>query len=277
MNQKPRAVILNLFGDYLRYAQGEARLGELVVLLGAFGMEPAAVRVTLSRLRKEGWFTTRREGRETVYVLSPRMMQILVEGRKRIFQRAEEPWAGRWTMVIYQVPEANRAVRETLRRELAWLGFGQLSPSTWMAAQPRFDEAKALAAETGEASIDVLWASSGSLAEDRRLAARCWDLAALDADYRAFIQRYSALDDAPANAAKPGHLAMVERTMLVGDARGLAFSDPLLPLELQPDGWLGRDAYELFRRVHAQLAGPANAYVDEVIGGRFAATPPLGV
>jgi phenylacetic acid degradation operon negative regulatory protein len=277
MTQKPRALILNLFGDYLRYAEGEARLGELVTLLGAFGMEPAAVRVTLSRLRKEGWFTTRREGRETVYVLSPRMMQILVEGRTRIFQRIEEPWRGQWTMVIYQVPEANRSVREALRRDLAWLGFGQLSPSTWLAAQPRFEEAKALAAEAGDATIDVLWAGSGSLAEDRRLAARCWDLAAVDADYRTFIDRYRGMDDPAANAAKPGPQAVVERTALVGDARRLAFEDPMLPLELQPDGWLGREAYELFRRVHAQLAGPANAYVDQVIGGRFATTPPLGI
>jgi phenylacetic acid degradation operon negative regulatory protein len=277
MSTKPRAVILNLFGDYLRYAGGEARLGELVALLQAFGMEPAAVRVTLSRLRKEGWFTTRKEGRETVYELSPRMMKILVEGRKRIFQRVEEPWAGRWTMVLYQVPEAERAIREALRRQLAWLGFGQLSPSTWMAAHQLANEVRALAAEMPQASIDVLWAGSGSLAEDRALAARCWDLAAIDADYRAFIDRYSRLDDPRANAAKEGAQAMVERTMLVGDARGLAYEDPQLPIELQPEGWLGRDAYELFRRVHAQLAEPANAFVDSVIGGRFVTTPPLGV
>ena len=277
MSAKPRAVILNLFGDYLRYADGEARLGELVALLQAFGMEPAAVRVTLSRLRKEGWFTTRKEGRETVYELTPRMMRILVEGRKRIFQRVEEPWTGRWTMVLYQVPEADRAVREALRKQLAWLGFGQLSSSTWMAAHQLADEARALAAEMPQASIDVLWAGTGSLAEDRALATRCWDLPAIDADYRAFIDRYGPLDNPRENAAKDGARAIVERTMLVGDARGLAFEDPQLPLELQPDGWLGRDAYELFRRVHAQLAEPANAFVDSVIGGRFVTTPPLGV
>jgi phenylacetic acid degradation operon negative regulatory protein len=277
MSTKPRAVILNLFGDYLRYAEGEARLGELTALLQAFGMEPAAVRVTLSRLRKEGWFTTRREGRETVYELSPRMMKILVEGRKRIFQRVEEPWTGRWTMVLYQVPESDRAVREALRKQLAWLGFGQLSSSTWMAAHELAKEARALAAETPQAAIDVLWAGTGSLSEDRALAARCWDLPAIDADYRAFIDRYRHLDDPEGNAAKEGSRALVERTLLVGDARRLAYEDPHLPIELQPDGWLGREAYELFRRVHAQLAGPANQYVDSVIGGRFTMTPPLGV
>ena len=60
---KPRSIILDLFGDYLRYAGAEIKLGDMTKLLAVFGVEPATVRVSMSRLKKEGWFTTRRQQR----------------------------------------------------------------------------------------------------------------------------------------------------------------------------------------------------------------------
>lgn len=51
-------------------------------------------------------------GREAVYALSDHMLDVLIHGRAHIFRRREEPWAGRWAMVIYQVPESQRAARE---------------------------------------------------------------------------------------------------------------------------------------------------------------------
>ncbi len=195
MQWKPRALILDLFGDYLRYAGSEVRLADITELLAVFDIEAATVRVNLSRLRKEGWFTTRRVGRETVYSLTPHMLEILNEGRERIFRRRDEKWEGRWTMAIYQVPESERAVREQLRKQLAWHGFGQLSPSTWLSPHDLISEVREIAAEYPLAKVDALWCGTGDLAEDRDLAARCWDLEQLGADYRQFIRTYAALDD----------------------------------------------------------------------------------
>jgi phenylacetic acid degradation operon negative regulatory protein len=46
-------------------------------------------------------------------------------------------------------------------------------------------------------------------------------------------------------------------------------------LELQPQGWPGREAYELFRRLHARLEPQANAYVESVLGAPLKAAPIL--
>ncbi len=94
-----RSLVFDLFGDYLRYRGGEVRLRDLVMLLGAFDVPEATARVTAARLRKEGWLEARRDGRETVYVLTERAWKLLDEGRGRIFARAPGPWDGRWTMV----------------------------------------------------------------------------------------------------------------------------------------------------------------------------------
>jgi phenylacetic acid degradation operon negative regulatory protein len=62
MAETPRSLVLNLFGDYLRYTGGEIKLGELTELMTAFGMEPATVRVSMSRLKKEGCSPPARKG-----------------------------------------------------------------------------------------------------------------------------------------------------------------------------------------------------------------------
>ncbi|HEY8700236.1 MAG TPA: PaaX family transcriptional regulator C-terminal domain-containing protein [Arthrobacter sp.] len=265
MQWKPRALILDLFGDYLRYAGSEIRLADITELLAVFDVEAATVRVNLSRLRKEGWFTTHRIGRETVYSLTPHMLEILNEGRERIFRHREEGWQGRWTMVIYQVPESERAVREQLRKRLAWHGFGQLSPSTWLAPHNLFDEARELAAEYPLAKVDVLWCGTDDLQQDRDLAARCWDLEHLGADYRQFIHTYTAMNDEAANASKDGRTALIERMRIIGDFRRFPFRDPLLPQELQPADWPSSEAYALFGAVHRQLGPAATDFVSGLI------------
>lgn len=266
MPETPRSLALNIFGDYLRYAGGDAKLGELTELMAAFGMEPATVRVSMSRLKQEGWFTTRREGRETVYSLSDQMLHVLIHGRPRIFRRKEEPWSGRWTMVIYQVPEFDRAVREQLRKQLAWAGFGQLSPSTWLAPHNLSREAKEIAARNESARVDVLWCGSQDTDEARQLAARCWDLDALGQDYVDFLARYRHLDNERNNSSKDGRQALVERTRITDDFRRFPFRDPELPQELQPKNWPGPAAFSLFSRVHKQLELPARRFVEKVIG-----------
>ena len=266
MTFTPRALILDLFGDYLRYAGGEVRLAEITELLGAFGIEAATVRVNLSRLRKEDWFTTRRVGRETVYSLTPHLLEVLDEGRERIFRRRGADWAGRWTMAIYQVPESERAVREQLRKKLAWHGFGQLSSSTWLSPHPLMAEVRELAAEFPSAEVNAFWCGTYDRDEDRSLAERCWDLDQLGEDYREFIRRYSELDDPAGNAGKDGRTALIERTELVSDYRRFPFRDPHLPEALRPDAWPSDDAFELFDRVHRQLAPAATAYVSGVLG-----------
>ncbi|MGN7149239.1 PaaX family transcriptional regulator [Arthrobacter sp. SAFR-179] len=266
MQWKPRALILDLFGDYLRYAGSEVKLADITALLAVFDIEPATVRVNLSRLRKEGWFTTRREGRETVYALTPHMLDILNEGRERIFRRRDDSWNGRWTMAIYQVPESERSVREQLRKQLAWHGFGQLSPSTWLSPHDLMAEVREIAGENPSAKVDALWCGTGDPAKDRELAARCWDLDQLGTDYEQFLRTYASLNDEAGNTAKDGRTALIDRMRIIGDYRRFLFRDPYLPAELQPERWPSSDAYRLFGAAHRQLGPAATEYVSRILG-----------
>ncbi|MFD4605753.1 PaaX family transcriptional regulator C-terminal domain-containing protein [Streptomyces sp. NPDC058464] len=263
---KPRSLVFDLFGDYLRYRGGEVRLRALVALMGCFDVPEATVRVVVARMRKEGWLQSRREGRETVYALTADAWELLDEGRDRIFKRAQGPWDGQWHMVVYSVPEAERGLRERLRKKLAWFGFGPLSSAIWLSPHDRTGEVLAAFADCPAVRLDTFRSRSAGLEADRDIASRAWDLKVLDEDYAALLETYGARlaryrDDDALTAEE----ALVERMRLVHDYRMFPFRDPDLPPELLPEGWRGRRAHDMFLEAHGLLRARAEERVDGLL------------
>ncbi|RVX38510.1 PaaX family transcriptional regulator [Nonomuraea polychroma] len=262
---KPRSLVFDVFGDYLRYRGGEVRLRGLVALMGCFDVPEATVRVVVARMRKEGWLEGRREGRETSYVLTGAAWRLLDDGRARIFAREQGPWDGQWHMVIYSVPETERTLREQLRKRLSWLGFGMLSASVWISPHDRIKQVRADFADHPAIRLDVLRARSEGAAADREMASRSWDLDGLDKDYRALLDHYRPRLARYRAGEVRGREALVERMRLIHDYRKFPFRDPDLPPELLPEGWSGRAAHELFLEAHGLLRSEAEAYVDRLV------------
>jgi DNA-binding transcriptional regulator PaaX len=108
------------------------------------------------------------------------------------------------------VPEIRREVRDHVRKQLAWLGFGPLAPSTYISPHDRLRQVANRLADQPEVRLDMLRCQSSGLPVDR---------------------------------------------------------DPELPVELLPDGWVGRAAHEMFLKAHELLRASAEQFYDEVAGG----------
>ena len=263
---KPRAILWDLFGDHLRYVGGgQVPMRALTLLLGEFGVAETTARVVLSRMRREGWFTTSRDGRQTSYALTARSIKLLDEGRTRIFDRGRDGWDGTWRMVIYSVPEDSRAERDRVRRTLTWHGFGPLATATWISPHPRLDTVREALADLSATRIDLLESRALSRAADREMAFRCWDLDGLARDYMELVAAYEQLPSDADLAALPGPEALRRQVELVASYRALPFRDPDLPAVLLPEGWQGRRAHALFTAAHDALHGPADAYARDVV------------
>lgn len=279
---KARSVVFDLFGDYLRYRGGEVPLQVMVSLMSSFGIPSTTVRVVVTRMRDEGWLSSRRDGRTTSYALTEAAWRLLDEGRSRIFDRASGPWDGHWHLVIYSIPEVDRSSRDQLRKKLSWLGFGQLAQSVWISPHDRLDEIETQIGDDSTVQVDVFSSRSRGLQADQDLAARAWDLPALNLAYTEFQTHYEPRLEAYQNGLLTGAAALAERTELIHDYRMFPFRDPDLPPELVPTEWLGRAAHELFIKAHGLLRAPAEAWVDDVLARagqtqsriRVPATPP---
>jgi phenylacetic acid degradation operon negative regulatory protein len=263
---KPRSLVFDLFGDYLRYRGGEVRLRGLVALMNCFDIPEPTVRVVVGRLRRDGWLESRKVGRETIYALTGMSWQLLDEGRDRIFNRAVGPWTGEWHMVIYSVPEADRALRDQLRKKLAWVGFGPLSSSVWVSPHDRTDSILEAFANEATVQLDVFRSRSVTESADRDLAARAWDLGGLNQDYSHWLDNYRPRLPLYRTNGVTGPAALVERMQLINDYRHFPFRDPDLPTELLPRQWLGRTAFEVFIEGHDLLEKSSEAVVDELLG-----------
>lgn len=267
---RPRAILWDLFGDHVRYlGDGRIPMRALTELLAVFGVAESTSRVVLSRMRREGWFTTCRDGRLTSYALTARSVTMLEEGRARIFDRGRDDWDGTWRMVIYAVPEDSRAERDRVRRTLAWHGFGPLAAATWISPHPRLEVVREALAGLSATRMDLLESRSLSREADREMAFRCWDLDGLGRDYTELISGYQQMPAAAELAGLPGPQALRRQVELIASFRALPFRDPDLPSALLPEGWPGRRAHALFTAAHDALHGPADAFVrDVVLGGQ---------
>jgi phenylacetic acid degradation operon negative regulatory protein len=262
---KLRSIVFDLFGEYIRYDGGEIGLRALVELLAPFGISEDVVRVLMARLRKEGWFESSRVGRQSRYSLTGEGWRLLDTGRERIFERPPEPWSGQWCMAIYSIPESARASRDRLRKTLSWLGFGPLAASAWVSPHDRRDQVAEAWKGESDGRLQLLMARSGSLEEDRDMAARCWDLDALNAEYAEFLATWEPKVRAWQRRRPEGADALVERTRFIHEYRMFPFKDPGLPAELLPAGWHGRQAHELFLAGFGLLRAPAVAHYQQVL------------
>lgn len=263
---KPRAVLWDLFGDHLRYVgDGRIPMRALSSLLEVFGVGDSTTRVILARMRREGWFETFRNGRQSSYAVTARGLAMLDEGRSRIFGRGRSTWDGLWRMVIYAIPEQNRSQRDQLRKILAWHGFGPLASATWISPHPRLDVIAHALQEHSAGRFDLLESRALDRSADREMARRCWDLDGLAREYAQILAQYEELLPLTDLAALPGEKALRQQVELVASYRTLPFRDPDLPDELLPEGWPGRRVHNLFLAAHDALHGPADRFVREVI------------
>ncbi len=245
-------------------------VGTLIQIAAEFGLSEQAVRSSLSRMSRNGWLRVRRIGNRSFYSLTPKSKRLLEEGAERIFVRRTGAWDGRWRVLTYSIPERRREVRDELRKQLTWMGFGPLSNGTWISPHQLEREVAALAERLAIRDLVEMFAATHlGFADDRALAQRCWDLGALNARYAAFVAqwqpRYEAHRQRLARGERvPDSQCFVERFLLLHEYRRFFFLDPELPAELLPAGWLGGAAAQLFQAYHALLAERANAYLDSV-------------
>jgi phenylacetic acid degradation operon negative regulatory protein len=265
-------LIFTLFGDYVEHYGNRIWVGSLVRLLALFGISEPVVRSTVSRMVRRGWLSLQRVERTPYYALTAQAQQLLAEGAERIFQppASSAPWDGCWRMVCYSIPENRREMRDRLRKELGWLGFGMLTNAVWVSPHDHLAQVEALAKVLQVRPYVSLFSGRfDGFRSCRDLAESCWNLTAIEAEYAAFILRHEPALRESERQASGGHPpadaeCFRRRFMLTHEYRRFPFRDPYLPAELLPNGWHGAEAVSLFQNYHHRLAAGALRYFESI-------------
>lgn len=260
--QPPRRLITTLYGLYAREEDGWLSVAALVRLMAALGVDAAAVRSSVSRLKRRGILEASRRSEGAGYALSAETLALLREGDQRIWSQARATEADGWLVVVFSVPEAERDQRHRLRSTLGSLGFGSVAPGVWVAPGTLHDVAVAALDRAGLACYTEFFRGE-YLGEDVAGRMRSWwDLDAIGDLYNRFVATWSArrgagdLDDEAAFAAY---------VPMLTEWRALPYRDPGLPLAHLPPDWPGDAAQRLFADLDAELREPAARHAHRLI------------
>ena len=189
-----QGMVFTLYGDYIRYRGGEIWTGSLIKLLLHLGMSEQAVRSVLSRMWKKWWLRRRRVGRKSYYSLTKKSEKLLAAGAQRIFEPEDGEWSGDWYLVGYNIPESHRHERNKLRRQLTWMGCGAFNTAIWISPWDVTESVLEVSRRLQiEDYVQVFRARHLGFADPKVLAARCWDLERINAQYASFVEKYEPM------------------------------------------------------------------------------------
>jgi phenylacetic acid degradation operon negative regulatory protein len=266
----PQQVVLTLFSDYMLQTGSGIATEALIKLLANFGLSPQAVRSATSRMSRKGLLVSKKLGRRSYYSLTVDGRALLNERVHRLFKRKSDRWNGMWNIVTYSIPEKTREIRDTLRRELTWLGYGPLSEATWVSPYDTTADVLEMAQKFNiKDCVQIFSAKQLGETDPKILANSCWHLDKMQDKYRVFLDvfqdRFNDFQQRLSAGKKvdPSE-CFVERFHLIREYRKLPFFDRDLPLELLPDNWLRPQAAALFDEYQKLLFKKANEYFDSV-------------
>ncbi|ARF57929.1 PaaX family transcriptional regulator [Streptomyces gilvosporeus] len=269
----PRSLIVTFYGAYGRGGPDDADgiagpvpIAALIRLLGAVGVDAPSVRSAVSRLKRRGLLVADRTASgAAAYGLSDAARQLLEDGDRRIYGRPAARLSDGWVLAVFSVPEEERHKRHLLRSRLARLGFGTAAPGVWIAPAHLHEETRHTLERLQLASyVDLFTGTHTGFEPTARAVARWWDLEAVAAQHRAFLdvhepvlRRWSRRRAVDPEAAYHDYLPALDAW------RRLPYADPGLPAPLLPEDWPGGRAAEVFDLLHATLRSAGARYVRE--------------
>ncbi|SOZ38889.1 phenylacetic acid degradation operon negative regulatory protein PaaX [Cupriavidus neocaledonicus] len=274
------SLLVTLYGDVVAPRPQAVWLGSLIRLAAPFGINDRLVRTATFRLTADDWLSATRIGRRSYYGLSEAGLQRVLHAGRRIYAGEAAEWDGRWTLVMVR-GDVRATVRQKLKRELLWEGFGAIAPGVM--AHPSADLGslrEIIGAARAQDYVAVMEASSLEAFSIRPLQAlmhQTFKLGDVADAWQALLRRFSPLADEAAELAPAD--AFFVRTLLVHEYRRVLLRDPNLPEALLPQDWPGRTARGMCSAMYGALLEASEAYLHRVVevaeGGLADAKPAL--
>ena len=254
---KARSSLFTIFGEFVHPRGDAAWVGTIITWMQALGFSANATRAAVSRSRRTGWLEVQKHGRKSYFALTPEVRWRVHRAVERLYQPLDRTWDGQWRVLTYSIPESAKEARDNLRKELLILGFGAFQPGVWISPNPLCTEALALAkVHHLEQYIDIFEGTRFGRSNPEVIAAT-WDVPALNQGFEGFLEQFKAKV-----TPKNPKMAFQMYVEMLHTYRKFLFSDPDLPLELQPSIWRSRDAALFFRQQRTALEPMVSEFVN---------------
>jgi phenylacetic acid degradation operon negative regulatory protein len=223
--------------------QPHLTVGELVAIASLFGISGGAARTCLWRMVSNGELSSD----DGTYALAGGLLERRqrVDEASRIDDDAAPPWDGTWELAVVSLERRSAADRLALRKAATALHLAELREGVWIRPDNLDpDRLPTLRAVLDRQCVHFHDAATDIPAETVR---SLFNLDGWVADARRFT--HAMRDEIDTEAAGADDFTY-QFALSVAVVRHLQL-DPLLPDELIPEEWPGRDLRSTYRRFHA--------------------------
>lgn len=262
---RAKSLLMTLFGDAIAPHGGSIWLGSLIELMAPFGISDRLVRTSVFRLTEEGWLASSRNGRRSAYSITDDALKRFGKAYRRVYAPLEPVWDGYWILLFATHADLAPSKRTLFRKQLAWEGFGMISPGVYAHPAPEEDAVRSLLERFGlQQQLFVVQARDLPGSGGKPLGAAVGETWALDEvrdGYLRFIERFTPLARLLDTSEISPEQAFVIRTLLIHAFRRVQLHDPKLPSSLLPEAWPGNDSYALCREIYRKVYDAAQAWL----------------
>lgn len=215
-----------------------------------------AIRASVERFYRKGFIKKIKQDRNVFisFTKEPDFF-ILTEMEKEKLRKSKEPWDGEWRLLIYDIPERERAKRNMLRRFIAELGFGKLQGSNWVSPYDYVPKLHEFCAKEKILPYICLYEGrffSGKNIDD--LVEQVWGLARISAEYKSVIDTCAqAEEELKRNTAAPQKCFDIYFEVY-GAYAAVVKNDPCLPKEFLKH-WPRDEAQRAFDNLVRRVSG----------------------
>lgn len=202
-------------------------------------------RGTLSALLKEGSIEKSDEPGNPRYRLTDKGFDQLVLVFP-YFRFMKNNWDGKWRILSYEIPEKKRDLRDRLRREVAGWGLGPWHRSFWLTPHPIIDNLKNLVVGKEEEKFVQAFEADHTFGDKEVLIEKVWKKQELEKKYRALFKSWHLI-----LSSDEDKLAKLKK--VVTEFVNILRTDPGLPRELIGEGWIGFEAFNIYKEIRGIL------------------------
>ncbi len=164
-------------------------------------------------------------------------------------------WSGIWSLLVYDIPEVDRSYRNVLRQFLKRQRMGCFQKSVWITPRdirPQYADLNEAAALGAFACLFEARTVLGMSAE--RVVWESWDFDRLYEIQKRFCEVYGENMEILQGSTTPDLNVLMQLAAEEIDAYRSAFVlDPLLPNELLPRDYKGKEAFKLHQAITKQI------------------------
>src|SRR3989338_3782580 len=184
-------------------------------------------------------------------------LRLTSTGKKRVYRdfpilNLTRTWNKHWLIVVFDISEKSKSVRDSLRRKLKSLGFGMLQKSVWISPLSIGQDMREFISSIGLSEhVFVMEISGFVLGDPKQLVRSIWNLDKLEEDYSSLktkIDHFNQLIENESDRVKKNEANKVKdsknriylnellkkKREAMGNNLEFAVNFPALPSELLP-------------------------------------------